>query len=261
MSRERDEMVNVTLFPEHDDYQVGQSHLQKDAVYKFGIRASIISSVLVIVGIILFVTTGNQKRLLDQFYSEGATTEASVVTCRETFTTQRSGRSYTSHISFRYTVDGQNYNNSIDVSGRQCSRYTTNSRFELTYLRTRPTQYGLPSGLPGSDWLPTFVLGIVCFIVGFILMLINRFELRKYTQLKAANIILDARVYEIGEWVSNSRGGRHVHQYAKYRFDSPSGKRIQNYIQTDQRYPFPEHIQEGDILNILYVDDKTYCIL
>lgn len=263
----------IYLFKEHQDFQVGKTTLQKGAIFQTNI---VWISLGLIIAICFFAASGHNLRKQWRFEATGQETTGIITACEET----NSKGSFSTTVEYSYIVGEKTfYGRDYLGAGRQCMRYSRGEIFPVYYLSDEPELSGIGVFLQSSDWANSFTLGFFGFIglvCVFGLLVLNRTEHYKRAFLeKHARHILEATVTEV-----DKVHGRHGYLFAKYEFPYPEqdsfvgeivsgdtlitltkGYKIQGQIRTGQQYRFPKDIQVGDKLQILYVDDKNYCVL
>jgi hypothetical protein len=124
------------------------------------------------------------------------------------------------------------------------------------YLPDMPKEYSANTGFPGSNWYYFIGLGFLACGLVFFLLAKNRRERYRYLRLQKAETILEAKIRKVIESVFGSGNQTKTIYHAEYDFRSPSNQVIYSTIPIRKG-----QVQEGDSLQILYVDDETYCVL
>lgn len=243
----------IWLYQSHRNFESGRTKLQKGAVFETNYWLLILGLLLVL-ALLWFVGAAFRQSI--RFSQDGRETVGTVTDCRYV-----SGKGSHTTVSYEYSVDGQDYQAQDAVSyWNMCEAYRTGTIHPVYYLVDEPTVAGIGKFLHDPDWTGTWIytgFSLLALMGIFLYMLKNREERYKHAALQRAGIVLEGRVMEIG----TSHANKSFYTWARYQFQTPNGHYLANRIESRKAYKWPQQIQEGDMLHILYIDDETYCVL
>jgi hypothetical protein len=241
---------NFYLYPNHQNFQPGKSHLEKAAVYR---SHSGRISLTLLLALLVFWGAGYFYRLKQSEIN----LNANIFLCELNIGLNN----YI--IKYEFVFDGQRYENTeflprTALSPTVCSQ----GKIEVAFIPTSP-QDAMTTISPYSSraYFHAIILGLIgstILIMVFVSFQQNRKERHKYAQLQKADTILSAEVIKTG-YVDAGRN--YTYHFADYRFYRADGTPITSQIRSNGRFIWPSQVQIGDTLSILYVDNETYCVL
>lgn len=256
MSKDKNQTITKTilLFREHENFQPGKSRLHKGSVFETNFLWIFFAMVLALGAI---WGGGYSLRMTWQYLQSGAETTGVLLGCR----VQQSSKSSSVYLQYEYFVNSIRYEAEDEITRyRSCLNFTQGDEETVFYLGSNPEISRLEAFVTGNEWYTSGCFGSMGLIgLGYcyLMMMKNRRERYKHARLqKSGESIVDARVTNVG--MVSGKGGYH---YAHYQFAAPKGNYLNGELRSNRQYKWPHNIQEGDSLQVLYLDDEAFCVL